>query len=78
MIMEYRVCSRCIIDTTVPAVKFDDKGECNYCKLHDKLDKEYTLNKEGEKRFKKIIETINMTAYWVLVEEEIVHIHFIY
>ena len=56
--MEYRVCSRCIIDTTVPAVKFDDKGECNYCKLHDKLDKEYTLNKEGEKRFKKIIENI--------------------
>ena len=56
--MEYKVCPRCIIDTIVPGAKFDEKGECSYCKIHDKLEKEYPLNEEGKKRFDKLIERI--------------------
>lgn len=56
--MEHRVCSRCIIDTTVPGAKFDEKGECSYCKIHDRLEKQYPLNEEGEKKFKRLIEKI--------------------
>ena len=56
--MEYKICSRCIIDTTVPGVTFDIKGECNFCRLHDKLDKRYSLDEEGRDRLEKLIESI--------------------
>lgn len=56
--MEYRICSRCIIDTAVPGAKFDANGRCSYCKIHDRLDKQYSLNEEGEIRFRNIIKKI--------------------
>ncbi len=31
MAKEYMVCTRCIMDTAVPDIKFDEKGQCNYC-----------------------------------------------
>ena len=36
-----KICARCILDTTVPDIRFDEKGECNYCKIHDLLEKKY-------------------------------------
>ena len=35
------VCSRCILDTTVPEISFNAKRECNFCAKHDKLLKHY-------------------------------------
>ena len=55
---DYRICVRCIMDTTIPGITFDEKGECNFCKLHDKLDQEYPLNEEGQKKLDKIIRDI--------------------
>jgi N-acetyl sugar amidotransferase len=54
----YQLCIRCIIDTTVPGVTFDVNGECNFCKLHDKLDKHFPLDEGGEKRLDNIIQEI--------------------
>ncbi len=28
---EYRVCTRCVMDTSDPAIAFDSEGACNYC-----------------------------------------------
>lgn len=56
--MEYKVCSRCVIDTTVPGAVFDEKGECSYCKVHDTLESEYPLNEKGKKIFDKIVADI--------------------
>jgi len=28
---ELRICKRCIMDSTVPGIKFNDDGTCNYC-----------------------------------------------
>ncbi len=56
--VEYQICSRCIIDTTVPGVKFDNKGECNYCDLHDKLDELHPLDRNGSERLNTLIENI--------------------
>ncbi len=56
--MQYKICTRCIVDTTVPGAKFDEKGECNFCKVHDKLDKRYPLNEKGQRKFKKLIDTV--------------------
>jgi len=55
---EYRICSRCIIDSGVPGAKFDDKGECSYCKIHDKLDKLYPLTPGGENTLNHLIKKI--------------------
>ncbi|MFC1577029.1 N-acetyl sugar amidotransferase [Candidatus Omnitrophota bacterium] len=53
--MEYRICAKCIVDTTIPGARFDENGVCNYCKIHDKLEKLYPLNEKGEKTFKGIL-----------------------
>lgn len=34
-------CSRCILDSHIPNISFDNMGVCNYCKIHEKWEKEY-------------------------------------
>lgn len=43
-----KICSRCILDTTVPEIKFDQNGVCNYCKIYDLLEEEYPVGKKGK------------------------------
>ena len=33
----YRLCRRCIMDTSAEAITFDADGVCSFCKLHDAL-----------------------------------------
>ena len=33
----YQVCTRCVMDTTDPLIKFDDNGRCNHCRDFDGL-----------------------------------------
>lgn len=46
------------MDTTVPDIRFDEKGICNFCKVHDELEKNHPLNEDGKVNFKKIIQNI--------------------
>ena len=32
----YRICTRCIMDTTDPEISFDDQGVCNHCHDYDR------------------------------------------
>ncbi len=32
---EYRICNRCIMDTTDPDISFDDADRCNHCRRYD-------------------------------------------
>jgi N-acetyl sugar amidotransferase len=34
MTKPYRVCTRCVMDTSAPGIEFDDAGVCNYCEHH--------------------------------------------
>jgi N-acetyl sugar amidotransferase len=52
------ICTRCVVDSTVPGARFDVNGECNYCKIHDKLEKQYPLTVEGEKRFSELLKNV--------------------
>ena len=55
----YQICSRCIYDTYVPKIKFDENGVCNYCKMVEGLKLEFkTGTKEGVVKFFKIIDEI--------------------
>lgn len=56
---DLKICSRCIYDETVPAIRFDDQGVCNYCHMVEKLANEYQTGKAGgEKTIQEIISQI--------------------
>ena len=50
-----RKCSLCVLDTTVPQIKFDQNGVCNFCKLHFEFQKFYTISKKNLFRLKEQI-----------------------
>jgi hypothetical protein len=54
----YRQCSRCIMDTSVPGITFNSKGECNFCNLHDKMDKEFPNGDKGRQQLDAIVNKI--------------------
>jgi len=56
--MTLKICSRCCINSEVASVHFDSQGECNYCKMHDELDRCYPLNEKGEIYFTNLIKKI--------------------
>lgn len=37
MTTDYRMCTRCVMDTTDPNIAFDDAGVCNHCLRYDRL-----------------------------------------
>jgi len=58
-----QMCVRCVMDTSVPGIEFDAQGECNFCKLHDKLDKAFPLTAAGEQKRQTMIETIRRKGH---------------
>ncbi len=52
------VCARCVLDDTVPGIRFDDWGVCNHCGLYDKLDRKFARTVESESRFLRLIDKI--------------------
>lgn len=53
-----KICTRCVSDTTMSDIIFDEKGVCNFCKLQEDLEKKYPLGVEGEKNIQLIIQEI--------------------
>ena len=55
----YQICSNCIYDETIPAIKFDENGKCNYCQMAEDLQDMYSTGKnEGEQKLQEIIAEI--------------------
>lgn len=53
------ICNRCIYDSSIPKIEFDDEGICNYCRMIEELKEEYkTGTPEGEKKFSDIVKQI--------------------
>lgn len=55
-----KVCARCICDTSIPGIQFDEKGVCNFCKAHNALEKEFPLGKSGEYQLNRLVERIKV------------------
>ncbi|MEM3365836.1 MAG: N-acetyl sugar amidotransferase [Candidatus Methanomethyliaceae archaeon] len=47
-------CRRCVYNSMIPNISFDSNGVCNYCKIHDEMEKQYPVGIEGERILKKI------------------------
>jgi N-acetyl sugar amidotransferase len=60
---DFNICSRCIYDSRVSAITFDQNGVCNYCHQVDSLIDEYgTGTVKGEKKLEKIIQQIKIAG----------------
>ena len=54
----YQICSRCVSDTTIPDIQFDERGICNFCHIHDSLDKQFPLDGKGKQKLDRIVKKI--------------------
>lgn len=52
------VCTRCVIDSQVPGVFFNQNGVCNYCAIHDELEREWPLDDEGRHHLEQMVAAI--------------------
>ncbi|MBI9035780.1 MAG: N-acetyl sugar amidotransferase [Bacteroidales bacterium] len=53
-----KICKRCVSDTTMKEIEFDENGECNFCKLHDRFMEMHPLGKKGEDTIEQLINRI--------------------
>ena len=54
-----QICTRCIMDSTVPDIRFDEKGICNYCtKYFEVMDKLYIDEVQKERVLERIVDEI--------------------
>jgi N-acetyl sugar amidotransferase len=57
MTSNYRICTRCLMDTSDPEILFDEKGVCNHCHDHDRLMTQKAITgTAGEKYLQKLVE----------------------
>lgn len=52
------ICTKCVSDTTISDIVFDEQGVCNFCKLHDIFEEAHPLNEKGEKKLEQLISQI--------------------
>lgn len=53
---KYQMCTRCIYDTKVPRITFNQKGVCSYCQMSDNLIEMYNTGSDaGQNELNKII-----------------------
>ena len=55
MSSEYRMCARCVMDTTDPDIVFDENGVCNHCHTYDRMVREYVV--DGEEGLRHLEQT---------------------
>ena len=56
MTSEYRICTRCLMDTSDPEIVFDERGVCNHCHDYDRLVAQKVLGGEaGQKYLERLV-----------------------
>ncbi len=53
-------CNRCLSNLTISSIKLDKNGICQFCKIHDEMDKEFPLNDNSEKNLFKIAKKVKV------------------
>lgn len=57
--MKHQICSRCVLDLTVPDITFDNEGVCSYChEFDDVTSKSWFPNAAGKKKLKIMFDKI--------------------
>ena len=56
---QYRICTRCVMDTSDPEISFDEHGRCNHCtNALARLKHSYLPNEQGKKQLEEMIQLI--------------------
>lgn len=56
---DYRICTRCIMDTTDPEIEFDEHGVCNHCRGFEVLARERVFTGDaGQQQLERIVNKI--------------------
>lgn len=56
---EYKICSRCIMDTSDPEIMFNENDVCNHCITYDeRAQQELHYNEEGQHELNKLVDKI--------------------
>jgi N-acetyl sugar amidotransferase len=50
-----QVCTRCIMDDTVPGIVFDENGVCTFCQIHDELESAYPMDAGTTERLQAVV-----------------------
>lgn len=59
--MEYKQCTRCVMDTTDPEITFDENGVCNHCANFEKIIKpNWHQDVIGEQKLSEILQKIKV------------------
>ena len=53
-----RVCARCVCDTTIPGIRFDERGVCQFCKIHDELERQFPQGDMGQQLLSPLVDRI--------------------
>ena len=51
-------CKICLSNETIPSLKIDKNNICQFCRIHDEMEKEFPLNDKSEETILKIAEKI--------------------
>ncbi|MCP4149421.1 MAG: N-acetyl sugar amidotransferase [bacterium] len=55
----YKICTRCVMDTTDPEIQFDENGICNHCKRYRQREAtEVYYHQQGQEKWKRLVEQI--------------------
>lgn len=60
---EYRICTRCVMDTTDPDITFDEDGVCSHCRAYPALIKTFVSNDaERADRLERLVQRIKASG----------------
>ncbi len=53
-----QICSRCICDTSIPSIRFDEQGICNFCDNYDLINNDFPDNENTNNDLNNIVKSI--------------------
>ena len=53
-----KLCTRCVMSTVVPGIRFDHDGVCQFCHIHDRMERDYPTGAKGALILDRIAEKI--------------------
>tara|TARA_B100001093_G_scaffold519987_1_gene611891 strand:+ start:14960 stop:16102 length:1143 start_codon:yes stop_codon:yes gene_type:complete len=53
-----KICKRCVSNSSIGSLTLDNSGICQFCKIHDEMEKEYPLNENSFNELLKIADKI--------------------
>ena len=60
--MKNKICKKCVSDISIKSLVLDVNGICQFCKIHDEMEKEYPMDENSFNKLIKISEKIKITG----------------